>query len=173
MALIVVVVGVLMIGAALAMLASPDKLRTLLHGLLKPRWLPMLSALRIAVGILFILAAPHTRLPMLVWLIGLVAIVAGIIILFLGAARTQLLANWWLNRSNASLRLWAGSIPVHPLEKRKGHRVLALSKDVEGKGSRVLDYAVNTGIDFNRYSHHRRLERCLSDPVNRCGRDCT
>lgn len=108
MALIVVVVGLLMIGVALAMLVSPTVLKSFLHKLLEPRWLPMVSALRIAVGVLFMLAAPYTRLPKLVWVIGILAIVGGLIVLFLGSTRTRLLSDWWLRRSSTTLRLWAG-----------------------------------------------------------------
>ena len=107
MSLIVVLVGLLMIGTAIALLLSPGGLKSFIHKILGPRWLPLVSALRIAVGLLFVLAAPHTRLPMLIWLFGIVAIVAGIIILFLGSTRTQLIANWWLKRSDSALRLWA------------------------------------------------------------------
>jgi uncharacterized membrane protein HdeD (DUF308 family) len=109
MSLIVIVVGLLVTGVALALLVSPRALRQLLHRLLEPRWLPLVSALRVAVGVLFILAAPDTRLPTLIRVIGIAAIVGGILILFLGSARSQLLADWWLKRSDTILRLWAGA----------------------------------------------------------------
>ena len=104
---IVVLVGLMISAVAVLLLIMPEKLRDLLHRFLGPNWLPLVSALRIVIGLMFILAAPYTRLPILVSVIGGVAIVAGIVILLLGVRRTQLLADWWLARSNTTLRLWA------------------------------------------------------------------
>ena len=101
-------VGLLVSAVAVLLLIMPEKLRDLLHRFLGPTWLPLVSALRIVIGLMFILAAPYTRLPILVRVVGGVAIVAGIVILLLGVRRTQLLADWWLARSNTTLRLWAG-----------------------------------------------------------------
>ena len=104
---IVVLVGLLISAVAVLLLIMPEKLRDLLHRFLGPTWLPLVSALRIVIGLMFILAAPYTRIPTIVRVVGGAAIVAGIAILLLGVRRTQLLADWWLARSNTTLRFWA------------------------------------------------------------------
>jgi len=74
MGLIVVLAGLLMIGSAIALLLSPGGVGVFIHKILGPRWLPLVSALRIAGGLLFVFVAPYTRLPTLIWLTGIVAI---------------------------------------------------------------------------------------------------
>jgi hypothetical protein len=107
MTALVVLVGLVIAGIATAFLAEPGRLRALLRVLLHKRWLQALTALRILLGMLFVIAARDTRLPLLVLTVGILFIVAGVAIPLLGEERVQGFAGWWRARSDTTLRLWA------------------------------------------------------------------
>ena len=107
MAVIVLLIGVLIAGIGIAILSSPARLRRLLHWFLESKNLYAVAAIRVIAGVLFILAAPETRLPMLIQVLGILFILAGVAIPLLGTERVDRLAGWWLARSDSILRLWA------------------------------------------------------------------
>jgi len=49
----------------------------------------------------------ETRSPLFVRMVGVLFILAGLGVPLMGAARIQRLVSWWLERSDATLRLWA------------------------------------------------------------------
>lgn len=49
---------------------------------------------RVGIGALFILVAPASRLPRLLRIFGIIAVMAGIVTPFLGVARAQTIADW-------------------------------------------------------------------------------
>jgi uncharacterized membrane protein HdeD (DUF308 family) len=69
--------------------------------------LPVLSILRIGFGIVFVLAAPSTRLPAFVWVFGLFMILAGVSLPILGIKRLQTWSDEWLKRPDGVIRGWS------------------------------------------------------------------
>ncbi len=62
---------------------------------------------RFTVGVLLVLAAPHSRFPLAFEILGWVAIVAALLIPFVGRDRIGRLLDWWSRRSSLGIRLWS------------------------------------------------------------------
>jgi hypothetical protein len=107
MSAVVAIVGLLILGISIAVLISPAKLKRVLHIFLQKQWWHFVTVIRILVGILFVVAASETRSPSFVVAAGILFILAGVAIPIMGSARIERLANWWLERSDGTLRLWA------------------------------------------------------------------
>jgi uncharacterized protein YjeT (DUF2065 family) len=107
MTFFVALLGCLILGIGLTVLISPAWMRPAIQAVVNRRWLPVLSAARIAFGIVLVLAAPATRLPIFVWALGLLMIVAGVSLPFMGMKRIQAMADWWLSRPDRMLRTWS------------------------------------------------------------------
>jgi uncharacterized protein YjeT (DUF2065 family) len=107
MAVIVLIVGLIVLGMGILVLISPASLKRMLHIFVAKQWWYFVTGIRILVGILFILVASETRSPLFVRTVGVLFILAGLVVPLMGAARIQRLVSWWLERSDATLRLWA------------------------------------------------------------------
>jgi hypothetical protein len=103
---LVAVVGLLMLGIGLAVLVSPAVLRDLLHRFLEYRWVYWVSGLRVLAGAVLVIAAPTTKLPDFILLLGVLLLAAGTSLPFLGKERVDRMAEWWLRLPNGLLRLW-------------------------------------------------------------------
>ncbi|MBN2284682.1 MAG: hypothetical protein JXO48_12415 [Deltaproteobacteria bacterium] len=112
MSVIVLVIGLIILGMALALLLSPALLRMLLGTFIRNNWWNIAMMLRVVIGVLLLLAAPGTRAPVVVQVIGVLFVLSGIVIPFMGAARLGKLVNWWLARPDGFLRAWAVAAAV-------------------------------------------------------------
>ena len=65
------------------------------------------SVIRLVLGFALWFAAPESRAPLLLQVLGVVAIVAGIVIPFMGVDRFEALIGWWTRRSPGAQRLWS------------------------------------------------------------------
>ena len=61
---------------------------------------------RIAIGILLLLAAPDTRLPTFMTILGFLLIVAGVALAIMKEAWVNALVGWWADQSETILRIW-------------------------------------------------------------------
>ena len=61
--------------------------------------------IRMSLGIIFILVAGSTQFPVTLQVIGTLIILSGVIVLFAGNARIQLLLDWFLNLGVNILRV--------------------------------------------------------------------
>ncbi len=77
MNLFVALIGALFLAISLAILVSPRSGRWSLENLITRGMMPVFSIVRIGFGIVFVLAAPSTRLPGFVWALGLLLILSG------------------------------------------------------------------------------------------------
>lgn len=62
---------------------------------------------RLTVGALLVLAAPHSRFPLAFGILGWLAIVAALLIPIAGRKRIGQLLDWWLRRTPRGIRLWS------------------------------------------------------------------
>lgn len=107
LASVVFLIGTVIVGIGAAILISPAQLRHTLHWFLERKNLYIVAAIRIIVGVLFILAAPETRLPLFIQVLGVLFVLAGVAILLLGTERIDRMAEWWLARRDNVLRMGA------------------------------------------------------------------
>ena len=104
---------VLAMGAAICVFAAwgvyaPQELMRLLKGIMEKDWAIHLAiAVRLAMGIALIFAAPESRFPLAFLILGWVAIAAGVAVALMGRQRLRRFINWWIERfSPAGIRLW-------------------------------------------------------------------
>jgi len=62
---------------------------------------------RFTIGVLLVMAAPHSRFPLAFGMLGWLAIVAALLIPFVGRDRIGRLLDWWSRRSSLGIRLWS------------------------------------------------------------------
>lgn len=110
MKLVVLLIGGLILAAGLVGMAKPDAFVTFARRFLRlPGALWLAAALRIAIGVVFLLAAPDTRWPVFVQVFGWIAIVVGVITPFFGS-RLEVMLDWWTSRPPGFIRAWC--VPV-------------------------------------------------------------
>jgi len=62
-------------------------------------------ATRIILGLVFIFAAPKCRFPRFIYAIGIIALIAGLVYLFLGASRLEAIVQWMSGQSTVFIQL--------------------------------------------------------------------
>jgi hypothetical protein len=109
LAVIVSLAGLAVAAIGLLGVAAPAELTNRLA-----RWrvltrLPMTLGLRVGFGILFLVAAPHCRLPDLVRIVGILELAGAAVLLVAGSGRLDRFVAWWLERSPAFVRCWCSA----------------------------------------------------------------
>jgi hypothetical protein len=104
MNIIVLVVGWLILLLGLLGIASPRSLVDAVLGMSSDTRFYVMVIVRIVVGIIFLVAARRCRVAWLVYLFGVIILLSGLILLFLGAGRLDEIINWFAARSDAALR---------------------------------------------------------------------
>src|SRR5579864_6647031 len=105
MRLLGLVIGAFVLAAAAISFAAPDLRLALESGLTTPAGLYAITALRIAIGLVFVIAAPRSRAPRTLRVLGLVVIIAGLMTPWFGVARSRAVLNWFANAGPWSMRL--------------------------------------------------------------------
>jgi hypothetical protein len=89
-------------------LASPDALMSFVRRWQTPSGIWTAAALRVTFGVALWLAAPASRVPLALQILGAVSVASGIALPLLGLSRFAAIVSWWERRSAAVKRLWAG-----------------------------------------------------------------
>jgi hypothetical protein len=108
MRLLGLVVGVLVILGSAIGFVGPDVLLSLGRSLITPGGLYAIAALRIALGLILVLAARGSRAPRAVRVLGLIVIVAGLTTPWFGVARARAVLDWWAGAGLPFMRLAFG-----------------------------------------------------------------
>jgi hypothetical protein len=108
MRLLGLVLGALVILAGAISFAAPDLRLSLEGSMMTPAGLYAIAAFRIAIGLVFMLAAPASRAPRTVRVLGLIVIVAGLTTPWFGVARALAVVNWLASAGPLWMRLDAG-----------------------------------------------------------------
>ena len=99
------VIGALVILGSAISFAAPDLRLSLERSVVTPAGLYAIAALRIAIGLVFIFAAPVSRAPRMVRVLGLVVIIAGLMTPWFGVTRAQATLNWVASAGPLMMRL--------------------------------------------------------------------
>ena len=102
------VIGALVILGSAISFAAPDLRLSLERSVVTPAGLYAIAALRIAIGLVFVLAAPASRAPRTVRVLGLIVIIAGLMTPWFGVARARAVLNWFATAGPLLMRLDAG-----------------------------------------------------------------
>ena len=88
-------------------IASPSRLLGVVRYLQTPMGLYFAAGIRVLLGVALIIAAPTSRAPGLIYILGVFIIVVGVITPFFGLARFRRLLDWWSAQGSAFIRGWA------------------------------------------------------------------
>ena len=108
MRLLGLAIGTLVMLASAISFAAPDLRLSLERSVMTPAGLYAIAALRIAIGLVFVLAAPASRAPRTLRVLGLIVIIAGLMTPWFGVGRAQAVLNWWTTAGPLWRRLDAG-----------------------------------------------------------------
>lgn len=102
--------GVLLFGLLIAAMSglgvvAPDRLISLLSSA-RPNLLEIGVGVRVVMGVVFILAAPSCRHPLVIEIFGWFALFAAAIMLAAGRERVARMLDWWLKRPAVLIRFW-------------------------------------------------------------------
>jgi len=105
MAIFVSVFGLFMVIVGLVGVTVPAKLVALVARWRAAALLRSAVVLRVALGVLFLVAAPYCRAPGVVRVVGVIAIVAALVLLAMGPIRFGRFMTWWLEKPPRFMRL--------------------------------------------------------------------
>jgi multisubunit Na+/H+ antiporter MnhG subunit len=112
MSQVLIVFGVLIVLAGLFAVMRPTRLLRLARGVTVGTWLRFIAFLiRSLLGVLLILVAPSTDIPLVMKVIGSLLIISGVAVILLGNSGVQRLLNWAL-RLGPSLIIVGGIVGV-------------------------------------------------------------
>ncbi|NNG17902.1 MAG: hypothetical protein HKM89_15610 [Gemmatimonadales bacterium] len=110
MAILVSLVGLALVLVGVFGTVSPDRLAdTVRAWSVRGRFLTVVIV-RLVIGVTFILAAPETRFPTAILVLGVLVLVAAVALMFAGSKRVDALIQWWFRQSKGFTR--SGSMLV-------------------------------------------------------------
>lgn len=107
MTMLAALVGWMMAAMGGTLAAKPEMFRQIVPRLVTPKGLLWISALRLALGAILLLAAARTRLPLLLYIVGGLSLASGFTTPFIGVDRARKFVGWWITQPDLILRLWA------------------------------------------------------------------
>jgi hypothetical protein len=108
MSLLAALFGLLIGALGLVGMIQPERLIRFARAWQTTGGLYVAAALRIILGLLLFVAAPDSRLPGILRVLGVVIFISGLATPFFGLERFHRLLEWWASRSPAFKRIWAG-----------------------------------------------------------------
>jgi hypothetical protein len=89
-------------------LVSPPRFLDMVRRLTSLEGFYLIAVLRIAFGAVLYLAAPTSRLPQMIQIVGVVIVVSGIVTPFFSHTRYRKVVEWWSAGGDMYIRIWAG-----------------------------------------------------------------
>lgn len=115
MTLAVALFGLFVVALACAGVASPARLFALVGRLQSQGGLYFIAAVRLLLGVALLFAAPASRAPTYLQVLGAVALLSGVATPFFGVRRFEAILDWWRARPAGLVRLWAILVAVFGL----------------------------------------------------------
>jgi hypothetical protein len=94
----IVLLGLIIIAAGIFGIARPERSFAMLLYWPAEVLLFVAVAVRVVIGMVFILAAPSCRFPRIMYAVGIAALIAALVIVLLGANRVQSVVQWWFRQ---------------------------------------------------------------------------
>jgi hypothetical protein len=89
-------------------LIRPEALLRVAHFVETPTGLYAAAGLRIVLGIALLIAAPASRAPTVIRIVGAIVLVAGLMMPFLGPDRVRAIVDWWSSQGRFVMRAGSG-----------------------------------------------------------------
>ena len=107
MTFVALILSLAVAGLGAVGVASPSHLLAIVRRFQTPAGLYVAMAIRLVLGLALFLAAPASRAPDLLRILGIVIMVAGFITPLLGLERFRRLLDSWVTRGSGFIRSWA------------------------------------------------------------------
>ena len=107
MTLVALIICLLLSALGALGVVSPSRLLGVVQNFQTPLGLYFAAAVRVVLGIALFSAAPTSRAPDLIRILGVVIIVMGVVTPFFGLERFRRLLDWWSAQGSAFIRAWA------------------------------------------------------------------
>jgi hypothetical protein len=101
------VIGLVVVALGVVAIATPDNLVTIGRDVATPTGLYVVAVLRVCIGLAFIFAAPTSRMPRTVRIVGGIVVIAGIVTPMFGVDRSLAVVNWLAAQGPLLIRLAA------------------------------------------------------------------
>lgn len=105
MFLVILFVAIAVITVSLTIVIQPASLRTIFRRIMQRNWLWPVSLIRVVLGCIFILGSSETSFPFIILFIGIVMLLAGISVPFIGRKRIEEIGEYMLNQKDWVLRI--------------------------------------------------------------------
>ena len=107
MALAVLALGILIAVVGAVGMVTPTSLVTIAGVFVTPLGLYAAAALRVALGTALVVAAPTSRTPTTLRVLGVIIIVGGLVTPLIGVDRARMFLAWWVTQGTMVMRVWA------------------------------------------------------------------
>ena len=101
------VIGFILAALGIIGLISPDTYVRLGWFWAEPPGIYIVPAVQLVMGLVLLRAAPSSRTPVGLGVLGAFALAEAVLMPLLGHGRTRGIAHWWGSQTYGSLRLWA------------------------------------------------------------------
>ena len=118
-------IGLLIIIQGIVGIATPEVFVNGLRFAQTPPMLYLAAVLRVAIGVVFILAAAESRAPRFLRVFGFIIVIGGLLTPFIGIRIAQVIFDWWaagglvLVRSCAGVALALGLFVVYAVARKQ------------------------------------------------------
>ncbi len=102
---VVLTIGVLLVIWGLWIVIRPEFIRKIIQVLCKGLLVYIPPAVRVLLGIVFLLSARECRVPWVVMAFGIIMFAAGIVMFMMKAGKLRSMFEWWGKRSLTALRV--------------------------------------------------------------------
>lgn len=89
-------------------LSMPDPFVGLVGAFQVPPVLYIAAVVRVAIGVILVLAAPRSRTPLALRVIGWIIFAGGVLTPIIGVAFAESILAWWKQGGPSIVRMWAG-----------------------------------------------------------------
>jgi hypothetical protein len=115
MTLLVALFGLFVAGLGIAGIVSPERLLATVTRAQARLGVYVLAALRLLIGGALILAAPPSRAPLYLTILGGLSLVSGALTPLVGQRGFEAVLNWWRARPAGAIRLWSAFVVLFGL----------------------------------------------------------
>lgn len=111
MSLAALIIGLLIVAQGLLGLAAPEFFLDLIRSIQTPPVIYAAAVARIVIGAVLVLAAPASRAPLSLRILGTLIVIGGVLTPFVGVRLADVILAWWSQGPNV-VRAWAAGALV-------------------------------------------------------------
>jgi hypothetical protein len=115
MTLAVALFGLFIAALGVAGVLSPERLLALVTRAQSQLGLNLIAGIRLVLGVALLFAAPSSRAPLYLQVLGGLSLVSGAVTPFFGVHRFEAILGWWRRRPPWAVRIWSAFVIVFGL----------------------------------------------------------